>query len=39
MDSLKLGLTGAGNMAAAIMNNVIEKGLFLPEEIYAFDPG
>lgn len=38
MDSLKLGMTGAGNMAAAIMNNVIEKGLFLPQEIYAYDP-
>ena len=34
---MRLGIIGCGNMAAAMMKGILDKGLALPEEILASD--
>lgn len=38
MDALRLGLIGAGNMASAILDGVMAKGLFPPERVTVSNP-
>ena len=35
---MKLGVIGVGNMANAILESVLENGVFLPSEVTLFDP-
>jgi len=35
---LRLGVIGAGNMGAAILNGALEQGVLNPDDIYLFDP-
>lgn len=34
---MRLGMIGCGNMAAAMIKGILDKGLALPEEILASD--
>lgn len=39
MNNITLGLIGAGNMASAILNGVLGRGMFSPASVWLSDPG
>lgn len=34
---MKIGFIGAGNMASAIVEGIVQKGFSKPEDIYLYD--